>query len=63
MEKIVTVDVYVKEGYSIPDNAAGEFTVVNVMEEGKGPYPYENWIVVAFCVLLIIGIMRIVREV
>ncbi|MBO4551966.1 MAG: leucine-rich repeat protein, partial [Candidatus Methanomethylophilaceae archaeon] len=62
-EYIVTVDVYVKEGYSLPDDVGGEFTIVNVIEEGKGPYPYENWIGVFFCVLLIIGILMFVREV
>ena len=62
-EHIVTVDVYVKEGYSLPDDVGGEFTIVNVIEEGKGPYPYENWIGVFFCVLLIIGILMFVREV
>ena len=62
-ESLTTVDVYVRSGYSIPDDAVGEFTVLNVIEEGKKPYPYENLIVVFFCVLLIIGILLFVREV
>ena len=57
-----TVDVYIKNGFSIPADAAG-LTTLNIIEEGKGPYPYENLIGVVFCVILIIAILAFVREV
>ena len=62
-ETHATVDVYTKNGYSLPSNVADENTTVIVHEEGKGPYPYENLIGVAFCVILIIAILAFVREV
>ena len=62
-ENTVILDVYVKEGYSLPSDVADDFTIINIIEEGKGPYPYENWVGVFFCVLLIIGILMFVREV
>ena len=58
-----TIDVYVKNGYSVPADAGGNGTTLNIIEEGKGPYPYENLIGVAFCVILIIAILAFVREV
>lgn len=58
-----TIDVYTKNGYSLPDNVTDEYTTLIVHEEGKGPYPYENLIGVAFCAILIIAILAFVREV
>ena len=58
-----SVNVHVVKGYSIPDNASNEFTELNIIIIGERPYPWENWIGVFFCVLVIIGILWAVREV
>ena len=61
---VATVDVYVANGVSIPSVAVDdEYTNLNVIEEGKRPYPYENLIGVFVCVLILLGIFRIIKEV
>ena len=57
------LNVEVVKGYSIPDDAANEYTKLNISIIGERPYPWENWIGVFFCVLVIIGILWAVREV
>ena len=58
-----TLNVEVVKGYSIPDNAANAATKLNVSVIGERPYPWENWIGVFFCALVVIGILLAVREV
>ena len=61
---IATVDVYVANGVSIPSNAVDDgYTTLNIIEEGKRPYPYENLIGVFVCVLILLAIFRIIKEV
>ena len=57
------VDVYVPSGYDIPPEASNEYTILNIIREGERPYPWENWIGVFFCVLVILGILYAMREV
>lgn len=57
------VDIFVPSGYDIPSDASNEFTILNVIREGERPYPWENWIGVFFCALVIIGILYGMREV
>lgn len=58
-----TVVVEVVKGYSLPSKVADEYTTLVVKNIGDHPYPYENLIAVAFCVLVLIGILALVREV
>ena len=60
----LTVEVYVNNGVSVPSEAVSdEYTDMIVNEEGKHPYPYENLIAAFVCVLILLGIMRIIKEV
>ena len=56
-------DIVIPKGYEIPDYAYDEDTILNIIIAGEKPYPYENFIGVAFCVLILIAILRFVREV
>ena len=58
-----TLNVHVVKGYSVPEGAADEYTELNIIVIGERPYPWENWIGVFFCVLVIIAILMAVREV
>ena len=60
----LTVEVYVNNGVSVPSEAVSdEYTDMIVNEEGKHPYPYENLIGVFVCILILLGIFRIIKEV
>lgn len=50
-------------GYEVSPKAFDEHTLVNFLEVGKRPYPYENLIGVAVCILVVYGIFRLFREV
>ncbi len=59
-----TVTVKLIYGASIPDDSVDhEYTTLDIDQEGKHAYPWENLIGVAVCVLILIGIFRIIREV
>lgn len=62
-EESFTLNVEVVKGYDVPSNAANEYTTLNIIIIGERPYPWENWIGVFFCVLVVIGILWAVREV
>jgi len=57
------ITVIVPKGMSIPDSAAGEFTTLDVKVRGERPYPYENFIGVFICILVLFAIVLAVREV
>ena len=59
----VTIDVYVKSGYSLPSDVADEHTIINVKIIGERPYPWVNIIGVVICALGIIGILYGMRQV
>ena len=59
----VTVNVHVVKGYTIPADATDEYTILYITIIGERPYPWENWIGVFFCALVIIGILYGMREV
>jgi len=59
----VTVDVNVDKGFVIPENVGNEYTTINWKVAGERPYPYENLIGVAICVLVLAFIIRMFREV
>ncbi len=52
-----TYTVLVPSGYSIPDSATNEHTIINVEVIGERPYPYENLIGVVFCLFIVFGIL------
>ena len=58
-----TLNVEVVKGYEVPGNATNEYTELNITIIGERPYPWENWIGVFFCALVIIGILYGMREV
>lgn len=63
-EQTSTVTVKLIYGASIPDDSVNdEYTTLDIDQQGKHPYPWENLIGVAVCVLILIGIFRIIREV
>ena len=57
--------VVVPKGYSLPDNTVTneDYTHVTVQERGERPYPYENFVAIFVCLLIIIGIFKIFRGV
>jgi hypothetical protein len=49
---------------SIPSvTVSDEYTVLNIEKEGEHPYPYENFIGVAICLLALFGVVMVIREV
>ena len=60
---VMDLNVHIVKGYSVPDDAANEYTNLNIIIIGERPYPWENWIGVFFCSLVVIGILLAVREV
>ena len=60
----VRVDVNLIYGASIPSNSVtNDYTVLDVNKEGEHPYPWENLIGVAVCLLILLGIVRLIKEV
>ena len=59
----MTIEVKVPKGYSIPEDATDGYTELVVSVIGEKPYPYENILGVIACILILIGILRFVREV
>ena len=58
-----TLNVEVVKGFEIPSDATNEYTELNITIIGERPYPWENWIGVFFCALIIVGILYGMREV
>jgi hypothetical protein len=49
---------------NIPSDAVNdEFTTMHIDKEGEHPYPYENFIGVAICLLALFGVVMVIREV
>ena len=59
----VTLRVIVPKGLSVPSTAADQNTTLNVEVKGERPYPYENFIGVFICILVLLAIVLAVREV
>ena len=58
------VTVHIIKTASIPSDACDDgFTTVHIDKEGEHPYPYENLIGVFVCLLILLGIFRIIKEV
>ena len=58
------VTVHIIKTASIPSDACNDgFTTVKIDKEGEHPYPYENLIGVFVCLLILLGIIRIIKEV
>ena len=58
------VTVHIIRTASIPSDACNDgFTTVKIDKEGEHPYPYENLIGVFVCLLILLGIIRIIKEV
>jgi len=63
-EEPASVKVVVPKGYDLPDDVVtNEWTTVDVEVMGERPYPWENLIGVAFCILIVIMILKFFREV
>jgi len=62
-EHSVTVDIHIPEGMVVPDDAFNSYTKPNILVMGEEPYPYENLIGVAICLLVLFIIIRLFREV
>ena len=63
-ENVAHVTVHLINTASIPSNACeDDFTVLDIDKEGEYSYAYENLIGVAVCLILLIGILAIIREV
>ncbi len=60
---VKTIKVVAPSGFSIPDDSHDMFTEIDLEIIGERPYPYENLIGVAICILILIGIIRLFREV
>ncbi len=59
----MTVTIIKDKGLDIPEDAAGEYTELDVRNWGERPYPYENFIGVAICILVLLGIIWLFRGV
>ena len=58
------VTVHLIRTASIPPDACNDgYTTVKIDKEGEHPYPYENFIGVFVCLLILLGIIRIIKEV
>ena len=58
------ITVNVPRDYSLPSNVVDdEYTTLDVVREGEHPYPYENLLGVLVCLLVLVGIIKIIREV
>ena len=57
------VTVYYHEGLFIPSDVSNEFTNLDFVDLGEEPYPWENLIGVAVCLLVLFGMFRLFREV
>ncbi len=60
-EAALTVEV--QKGTKIPEDLANEYTALDVIVAGERPYPYENLIGVAACIIVLILMVRLFREV
>ena len=63
--KTVNVLVVVPKEYNLPENVVfnTEYTVLDVQERIEPPYPYENFVGIFLCVLVLIGIFVVFRGV
>ena len=63
-EHIAEFTVHLISTANIPSDAVDdEFTKLIIDKEGEHPYPYENFIGVAICLLVLFGIVRMFRRV
>ena len=62
-ESPMDVSVYYHKGLTIPSDVSNQFTVLDLIELGKDPYPWENLIGVAVCLLILFGMFRLFKEV
>ncbi len=59
----VSLLAHAARGFDIPSPLYHEYTEIEWDIDGERPYPYENFIGVAICVLVLLGIIRLFREV
>ena len=58
------VTVHIINTASVPSDACNDgFTTVKIDKEGDHPYPYENLIGVFVCLLILLAIFRLIKEV
>ncbi len=62
-EKPASVLAHAVRGFDVPTPLYHEYTEIEWDIDGERPYPYENFIGVAICVLVLLGIIRLFREV
>ena len=62
-DHVVEVQVNIQSDMHLPDNVFDEYTIGHVSIIGEEPYPYENLIGVAICLLVLFFIIRLFREV
>ena len=63
-EDVVEYTVHIIRTASIPSDAVtDEYTILHIDKEGEHPYPYENFIGVAICLLALFGVVMVIREV
>ncbi len=63
-EHIAEFTVHIISTANIPSDAVDdEFTKMHIDKEGEHPYPYENFIGVAICLLALFGVVMVIREV
>ena len=62
-DRTAEIRVIIPDGMQLPDNVFDEYTIAHVSIIGEEPYPYENLIGVAICLLVLFFIIRLFREV
>jgi hypothetical protein len=52
------------KGYTLPENVVtDEYTILDIHDRGERPYPYENFLGIFLCILVVIGIFKLFRGV
>ena len=55
--------ITVPKGYQVPSSVCDEYTLLTITHIGEKPYPYENFIGVFICLLVLFAIFRFFRKV
>ncbi len=58
-----SITVIANQGFSLPDDSHNEYTTIELTILGEEPYPYENLIGIAICLLVLYMIIRLFRKV
>jgi len=57
------VHLWVQKGFELPEGVSNEYNIIDIEVLGERPYPQENLIAAVLCIILLLAVVRAVKDV